>query len=314
MRFGYTSEGRNSVSRSIMELRHLRYFVMAAEEGNVSRAAARLNVSQPAVSRQIRDLEEELGVSLFERNPSGLRLTEAGETALVHAGSVLRAAGVLEESMRAFAIGGSKVSLRVGYLPTALPRFLAEGMRRFHARHPEVCVQIYEMTPSEQERALRGGEIDVGLIGEPSPELKREYLATTIHRTPVVAVVPDDHPLAGRKSIELAELEGDPFLSLDEREFPGRPDMLDVLFSRAGISPEIAIRAKGLSELLGLVGSGAGVGVAPADLEQLPHAGVAFVPLKKPKLTLHFAAVRSRESEGAESVFVETLQAQATSG
>lgn len=291
-----------------MELRHLRYFVMAAEEANISRAAARLNVSQPAVSRQIRDLEEELGVSLFARERSGLRLTEAGETALAHAREVLRLSHSMAESMQAFARRGQAVSLRVGFLPTALPGFLAEGMRRFNRRHENVCVQIFEMSPSEQEEALRRGEIDLGLIGDPRPEVRAEFQVRTVRKTPMAIVVPDDHRLAARRAVDLAELEREPFVSLHEKQFPDRPRLLADLFSRAGIEPGIAIRARGLSELLGLVGGGAGVALAPADLEQLPHGGVRFLKMRTPRHTLLFcAAWRKNGDVSAIEAFVEVL-------
>ena len=125
-----------------MELRHLRYLVMAAEETNISRAAARLNVSQPAVSRQIKDLEAELGVKLFEREHNGLRITEAGGTALAHARELLRQSSTMIEAMQAFAKRGQVLSIKVGFLPTALPGFLAEGMRKFNRTYQNVCVHV----------------------------------------------------------------------------------------------------------------------------------------------------------------------------
>lgn len=292
-----------------MELRHLRYFVMAAEEGNVSRAAARLNVSQPAVSRQIKDLEDELGAPLFDRNPHGLSLTAEGEVALAHAREVLRAAGALEEAVAARSRGRGAVNLKIGFLPTALPGFLAAGMRRFHQRFPAACVQIFEMNPAEQEQALRNGEIDIGLIGEPRPELRSEFHVETVRKTPMAVIVPDDHRLASRKQIDLAELGDEIFLTLNEKQFPDRPRLLAGLFAEARIDPEVSIGVRGLSELLGLVGSGAGVAVAPADSASLPHAGVTFLVMKKPKLELLFSAAwRKTGDSSVVEAFVETLR------
>lgn len=263
---------------------------MAAEEANISRASARLNVSQPAVSRQIKDLEAELGVTLFHREPNGLRLSDAGAAALAHAREVLRQANTMTEAMSALAQRGSAASIKVGFIPTALPGFLAEGMRRFNREHQEVCVQIFELSPSEQEEALRSGEIDLALMGEARPEVRRDFHVETIRTSEMALVVPDDHRLAHRKAVDLAEFGEDTFLSLHEKHFPGRPHLMAELFSKAGIQPGISLRANGLSELLGLVGSGAGVAVAPADLVQLPHAGVVFIKMKRPKLTIPFSA------------------------
>lgn len=282
---------------------------MAAEETNISRAAARLNVSQPAVSRQIKDLEAELGVKLFEREHNGLRITEAGGTALAHARELLRQSSTMIEAMQAFAKRGQVVSIKVGFLPTALPGFLAEGMRKFNRTYQNVCVQIFEMTPSEQEDALRDGRIDVALIGDPCPEIRRDFFVETVRKTEMAIVVPDDHRLAKRKSVDLAELGNDTFVSLDEKHFPGRPQMMADMFSKAGINPEVTIRANGLSELLGVVGGGAGVAMAPADLNQLPHGGVVFLKMKKPRLTLLFSAAwRKGSGEEAVETFVKVLQ------
>ena len=273
-----------------MELRHLRYFAMAAEERNISHAAARLNISQPAVSRQIRDLEEELGVTLFERESDGLHLTDAGQTALAHAQDLLRRATDLTLAMDAFKLP-SKSSLRVGFIATALPGFLAASLRTFNRNHDNVCTQIREMSPLEQEEALRAGDLDIALLGTPCPELKKEFHTEVIMKTPMAIVLPDDHLLALRKSIDLAELAKDPFVSLHEKHFPGRPALLADLCGRAGFTADVRLKAEGLQELLGLVAGGAGVGVLPQDVSQLPHPGVVFVKMRTPRLNLTSSAV-----------------------
>lgn len=273
-----------------MELRHLRYFVMAAEEGNISRASDRLNVSQPAVSRQIKDLEEELGVQLFAREPNGLRLTDAGTSALAHAREILRQSNAMVDSMAVLASRNKGRSIKVGFLPTALPGLLTTALRNFNRQDLDYCVQIFEMSPTRQEEALRNGEIDLALIGEPCPELRRDFHVDLIRRTELAMVVPDNHFLAKRKSVDLSEFAADTFVTLHEVEFPGRIELMADMFSKAGISPEVSMRASGLSELLGLVGGGAGVAMAPADLVNLPHPGVAFIKLRKPRRSMPFSA------------------------
>ncbi len=292
-----------------MELRHLRYFVMAAEEGNISRAAARLHVSQPAVSRQIRDLEEEFGVSLFERKRDGLALTEDGNTALAHAKETLRQANVLTATMQALRDSDRMTSLHIGYIPTALPGFLANGLRQFRQRHRNVCIQIYEMSPSEQELALREERIDLALLGQPCPVLKRTYETQPIRKVPMAVAVPENHRLAHRKAIDLNELSEDTFLSLDEKHFPGRPLLLRTLFEKAGIAPNVALKVDGLSELLGQVGTGGGVALIPSDADTLPHTGVRFVALRHPKTILVSSAVWRKGSAPSELLreFVDEL-------
>jgi len=282
-----------------MELRHLRYFVMAAEEKNISRAAARLNITQPAVSRQIRDLESELGTPLFERESSGLKLTEAGRAALPHAQDILRRAAGLGSAMAAFN-REPKRSLTIGFIPTALPGFLAAALRAFNQRHDDVCTQIREMSPVDQEQALQDGEIDIALLGTPCPETLVKFRSEVILKSRLAIVLPDDHLLALRKSIDLAELEDERFVSLHERHFPGRPALIADLGERAGFTLDVGMKAEGLQELLGLVAGGAGVGVLPQDVHQLPHPGVVFVKMGRPSVQLVSAAVWRSEAESEE--------------
>ena len=281
-----------------MELRHLRYFAMAASERNISRASERLNVSQPAVSRQLKDLEEELGAPLFVRERNGLVLTSAGETALVHAKEILRRTNGLEEAMRAHRGGADRV-IRIGFIPTALTGFLADALRQFHLSRTDVTVELRELMPRPQEQALREGEIDLALLGAPCPVLRKEFQLKSIKKTPIAAVVPDHHSLAKRKSIDLSELSQERFVSLDQKFFPGRPELMAELGRRAGFDPEIRFYAEGFSELLGLVAGGAGVAVLPADVAHLPHPRVVFLPLRRPKLSLVSSAawLKSREDE-----------------
>jgi LysR family transcriptional regulator, benzoate and cis,cis-muconate-responsive activator of ben and cat genes len=289
-----------------MELRHLRYFVTAAEEGSISRAAARLNISQPAVSRQLRDLEEEFGVRLFDREPSGLRLTESGETALTHARDLLRRALAMTNTLQQ---SGRKVrkSLRVGFIPTALPGFLADGLRRFNAEHDQTCVQIREMNPRDQEAALRAGELDLALLGTACPEVKREFATAPILKSPLSVVLPDHHLLALRKSVDLIELAGESFVSLHERHFPGRPEMMADLGERIGTALEVGVKAAGLSEALGMVAGGAGVAVLPADVDHLPHPGVVFVKMRSPRVQLTASAAWRKHDPDPEVVKLVAL-------
>ena len=279
-----------------MELRHLRYFVMAAAEQSISGASARLNISQPAVSRQIRDLEEELGVVLFHRDSSGLSLTEAGQTALSHAQDLLRRAGDLKLAMHGFGNPSRKV-LSVGFIETALPGFLSSAMRTFNQQRSDTCIQIRKMSPLEQEKALREGEIDLALLGAPCPQLANEFQVEAIKKTPMAVVLPDDHLLSLRKTIDLSELAGEPFVSLSEKHFPGRPVMLADLCRKAGFVADVRMKADGLQEMLGLVAGGGGVGVLPLDVNVLPHPGAVFVKMRKPTLTLVSSALWKKESE-----------------
>lgn len=277
-----------------MELRHLRYFVTVAEELNISRASARLRISQPAVSRQLRDLEAELGVDLFRREKSGLKLTSAGDAFLAHARDLLRRSGDALKEMAAFSQRAPEI-VTVGYIAPVLASILTPALRRFSQQHPGIEVVLREMPPGEQLKALREGRIDLGLIGNPCPELEHEFTITVLSRIRLQAVLPDNHRLALRKRIALADLESEQFVGFAEEKFPGRNDAICAACQAAGFTPRIRHRVESLSALLALVASGKGVTLAPAEVSQLAHPQATFVPLAPPVPSVISAAARRKD-------------------
>jgi DNA-binding transcriptional LysR family regulator len=273
-----------------MELRHLRYFVTVAEELNVSRASARLRISQPAVSRQLRDLEEELGVKLFERDKSKLKLTNAGEAFLAHARDLLRRSNEAAREMAAFR-PQAKRTVTVGYIAPVLASTLTPALRMFSQKSPDIEVVLREMSPGEQIKALRSGQIDLALAGNPWPELVNEFETVVLKQVPFEAVLPDNHLLALRKRIGLAELSDETFIGFDEDEFPGRNDVICAACQEAGFTPRLRYRVESLTALLAKVASGAGVTLTPREVGQLPHPGAVLVPLKPPVPSVKSAAV-----------------------
>ena len=286
MPLGYTSTG--------MELRHLRYFVTVAEELNVSRASARLRISQPAVSRQLRDLEEELRVDLFRREKRGLKLTPAGEAFLAHARDLLRRSGEAVKQMAAFRQQAEQ-TLAVGYLAPILASVLTPALRRFSQAHPDLEVILREMSPGEQVKALRASRIDLAFLGNPCPETEQEFAVTALKRIPLQAVLPDNHRLALRKRLALAELEGESFIGFSEETFPGRNSAICGGCQAAGFTPRFRHHVETLSALLALVAAGKGVTLAPAEVSQLTHPQAVFVPLKPPVPSVISSAARRRD-------------------
>jgi DNA-binding transcriptional LysR family regulator len=277
-----------------MELRHLRYFVTVAEELNISRASARLRISQPAVSRQLRDLEEELRVELFRREKHGLKLTPAGEAFLAHARDLLRRSGDAVKQMAAFS-QRPKETLTVGYIAPILACTLTPALRRFSQAHADVEVALRELSPGEQVKALRAGRIDLALLGNPSPGLEREFTLTVLRRIPFEAVLPDNHLLALRKRIALAELKDDPFIGFSEETFPGRNAAICAGCQAAGFTPRFQHHVENLSALLAFVAADKGVTLAPAEVSQLSHPQAVFIPLKPPVPSVISAAARRKD-------------------
>jgi DNA-binding transcriptional LysR family regulator len=282
-----------------MELRHLRYFVTVAEELNVSRASARLRISQPAVSRQLRDLEQELGVDLFDRRNSKLKLTPAGETFLAHARDLLRRSQDAASDMAAFRPQARR-TLTVGYIAPVLAT-VTPALRTFGQKNPDVEVVLREMAPGEQVEALREGGIDLALPGNPCPELASEFEVTILEHIPFEAVLPDNHLLALRKRIALVELKDEDFIGFAEDRFPGRNDLICRACQQVGFTPRLLHRVQSLSALLAKVAAGDGVTLTPREVGQLPHPGAVLIPLKPPFPSVASAAV-SRKGESKPAV------------
>ncbi len=292
-----------------MELRHLRYFITAAEELNVSRASTRLRVSQPAVSRQIHDLEEELGVPLFLRASTGLTLTPAGEDYLTRAREILRLSAEAAAHMKTYS-SRSPNHLTVGCIAPALATILMPVLKTFSRAHPEIEVILHEMTPHDQVEALRSGGIDFALLGNPCPDLAAEFEVVILRHIPFHAVVPDDHPLAGRKHISLKQLKGETFIGFDENSYPGRNQSIVEACRHAGFTPRLGPRVRGLSTLLAQVAGGRGVTLAPEEVSRLSHPGAVFLPLKPASSLIASAGVyRKREKSPVLLDLVSLCQA-----
>ena len=268
-----------------MELRHLKYFVAVAEELNFSRAAIRLSISQPTLSRQIKNMEDELGVVLFLRQSDGLTLTEGGEFFLEQAKDILHRSHVAVETLKAV-YTNTHEPLVIGYIPTILESFLGKTLQRFGLAYPEVAVRFQEMPPSEQVRALRDGAIDIAFMGNPPDELDSEFVVKCVKKVPIAAVLPDTHSLAHKSSINLAELASEKFIGMSEEKFPGRNDRIFGVCHEAGFIPNLHLFADSHASMIALVAVGQGVAVMPYEAQALPHPQVMFVPIHHP---IHYA-------------------------
>ncbi|WP_093884169.1 LysR family transcriptional regulator [Syntrophus gentianae] len=273
-----------------MELRHIRYFVAAAEELNISRASRRLNVSQPAMSRLIHDLEEELAAVLFVRERFGLRLTPAGKKFLEYANQII---DLHNEAVRVVRnISGSGDSLDIGFVRLSISSFLGAALRKFREANPGIAVKIYELDLADQVRALRRKQIDVALFDNPRDLELDEFDKTVLFELPLVAVIPETHPLVGRQEVSLTELAKDDFIGFSEERFPGRTQaIVNACWVAAGFKPDMHYKANSLDEVLAMVGSGAGVCLLPTDVSGMPHSGVSFIALQEKVEPIKFIAV-----------------------
>jgi DNA-binding transcriptional LysR family regulator len=239
-----------------MELRHLRYFVAVAEELHFTKAAQRLGMSQPPLSQRIRELERELGISLFDRSHRDVRLTEPGALLLEHARRVLQEADAIQDAMRRIRPGTAGV-VRAGIPPDSDPMLVCQIIRAFGERAPGVQLDLRELTTSEQIPALRQGELDVGVIRRPADIAG--LAAGTQFSQRMGLIVPDDHPLARLPRVNLRDLSGSALITFPREMAPEVYDQILQICRDNEYLPTLIRHARNPQFVQGLVLAGHGV-------------------------------------------------------
>src|SRR6266498_1718772 len=219
-------------ARPRMELRHLRYFVAVAETENVSRAALKLHVSQPALSRQIRDLEDELGFLLLERSAKSVRLTGAGRTFLIEARAVLRRAEDAVNAARAVATGATG-ELHVGYAPSLTARILPPTLRAFQAELPHVRVKLHDLSTEEMFAGLGEEKLQLAFVPRPVGRTLRGMDFHELLRDPIRVAVSPKHRLAQSRSVSISEIVGEPLIAYSHKDYPEAHELLGRVFASA---------------------------------------------------------------------------------
>ena len=277
-----------------MELRHLRYFVAVADELHFGRAAERVFVAQPTLSQQIKTFEDEVGARLFDRSRRAVALTDVGRVLLPHARRVLAEAERAEAAVRAAAEGRAG-GLRVGYEAPIMRDGLADSIRVFRAEVPDASLDFWEAGSQEQTEAVREGRADVGLVLLPVDE--RGVEVRTLGAAPTVVVLPEGHPLAGRKTVALVELEGEPQIAWAREPSPEVYDAYLRASQAVGFVPTVVQEVRHVESLLGLVAAGVGVGTVHQARVQPGYPGVAYARLVEPELTIETGVVWRRGNE-----------------
>ncbi|HAT5013118.1 LysR family transcriptional regulator [Serratia marcescens] len=264
----------------IVELRHLRYFIAVAEEQNFSRAAERLHISQPPLSRQIQQLEASLGVRLFKRGSRPLVLTAAGRFLYGHALQFL--AQSLELKTMTQRVGQVERPLSLGFVASTLYDILPQLIRRFRTAHPEVGLSLHEMTTLEQIRALKEGKIDVGFgrIRHEDMHIRRIIL----REEPLMAALAADHPLARSEGLTLRALQAETLIVYPQTPRPSFADQVLATFRDRALVPRKIMEVRELQVALGLVAAGEGIALVPHCLHSLKRPDVVYNALNEQRL------------------------------
>jgi len=292
-----------------MELRQVRQFVALSEALNFHRAAKALNISQPPLSISIRKLEQELGVTLFDRQARGVILTEAGQAALPYARKILRDVDAMGDAINA-TVEGMGGRLNVGFVGSAVYALLPKVVPLFRAQRPAVDLRLREATTLEIIRGVESGDLDIGVLRTPALDVG-DIVLEPLYREEMILLLPPNHPLRDRASIRLEDLRDEPFIGHDRTRLPNYWNLSLGAFDAAGFQPRIVEEAAHMHTLIALVESGIGVALAPAVSRIAGSDRVAYARLTvqgAPIMIGLALATRPDEGRPAHDAFVAALR------
>ncbi len=261
-----------------MDLRHLRYFQAVAEELSYSRAAERLRIAQPALSRAVQEIEQELGGPVLDRNRRRVSLTPAGKV-------LLRETAILferwEEAMRRVkrTAAGEEGELRLGYIGPPTQPFLGRLLAEYRERFPRVAIHLEERTPERVWEMLAKGRLSAAFTRPVSATPASGLRTLVLRKERFGAVVPASHPLAARKTLPWRALAGEPLVVLARREGVGSHDGILAACRQAGFAPRLAYTPSLIGTVLSYVEAGAGIGLVPESVPA-PESLLRFIPLQ----------------------------------
>lgn len=289
----------------MIELRHLRYFIAVAEELHFGRAADRLQMAQPPLSQQIRQLEIEIGFALFHRTKRTVQLTIAGRLFL------RESQRILSQLEQAIEIGkqasrGELGQLVIGFVSSAAYSVLPKILSQFRRQLPAVELALHELTTDQQLQRLRDGRIDIGFV---RPPIDDESLSiSTILQEPLVVALPQSHPLAQAESVSLRSLTSESFILFPRHLAPGLYDQIIALCQQMEFSPKVVQEAIQMQTIVSLVAAEIGIAIVPISLQNLQRTGVVYRHLQEPTPKAAIAVVWKQDASPTIQRFLEVVQ------
>jgi DNA-binding transcriptional LysR family regulator len=281
-----------------MELRHLKYFVAVAEELNFARAARRVRIAQPSLTKQIQQLEQELGFPLLYRTKKKVELLDTGHVFLDEAQRLLRQADSAIQSARSTYTGESG-RLVILFSQSAAPEVLPRILGKYHALYPKVVVDLLEIVTIKNAEAFLGSAMSVALVRSPTFLSHELFSFETIQQERFVVALPESHPLAKQKSVRIKTLANEPLIVPPLQPGWGYADTLFQIFRDYGIVPRIAQEGIGALSVVTLVAGGFGVALVPASLGNFSLPGVTYRPIQGQCRTSDLTLVWRRDSRAS---------------
>ena len=263
---------------SSMELRHLRYFVAVAEALNFTKAAARLRVAQPALSRQVQDLEDEIGVDLLTRSPRGVALTAEGKLFFDEVRELLKRTDEAVEKTRALA-RGEFGELQIGYSPSPTVEILPPALGAFQKAVPRVTVRLHDLAGNELADGVRNGTLELAVMQRPMEANATGLLFEPLLTNPICVAVATDHAFAKMKSVPVARLAGERLVVFRRREYADYHALLGRVLHGVNPRPPAAVECDGASSLITEIAAGRGVAILPLVFEKIVGKRLKLRPL-----------------------------------
>jgi DNA-binding transcriptional LysR family regulator len=294
-----------------MELRHLRYFTAVVQWKGYREASRRLHVAQPAISRTVSDLEEELGLKLFSRVKRVAQLTPEGEAFYAEAVRTLAQAELAINTAKRAATGEIG-KLSIAFLGSATYVFLPELVRTFKAQHPSIKLTLQELTPLQQEVAFDKGQIDIGFTRALTTEQGKMFSARHLYYDPMMAVLPASKAVK-TKRVRISDLAKESFVLFHREGAPPLFDTIVGMCSEAGFSPRVECEPNMMQTVLSIVEAEQGVSIVPACVRNLRSHGIRFYRLQPDEVRVELIAAWKKETPSiALRTFLDLIDAKAS--
>src|SRR5713226_2749872 len=292
-----------------MELRHLRYFLAVGEALNFTKASAQLRVAQPALSRQMQDLEDEIGVDLLRRSPRGVTLTAEGNLFLEEVRELLKRVDESVEKVRALA-RGEYGELHIGYAPSPTVEILPPALTAFQKAVPRVKVLLHDLSSDELITGLQNGTLELAIMVPPASDQTAGIQFEVLRTYPLCVAMTAAHPFARMKSIPLEKLAAEPLVALRRKDYPESDRFLDRLFASSRARPRIAVECASASSLITEVEAGRGIALATPVFKLVTGKRLLYRPLTGTTevLTVGIARATKGDVTPAGEKFCEILR------